>query len=635
MSKINLKDDYYAYVNQKWLSEAKVPADRSSISAFDEMDLNLEKLLKNLTKDWATGAKELPSDILIQQYVKFYQMILDQDKRKELGWTPARKDLEFLENLTSFEEIKNNYKEMDLKYTSLPLAYGVAEDFIDNTKKILWLYEFKTILPSKETYANEQEKTKLLQAWSNMMMDLLVDYGKSKEEAQRLIDLAIEFDNLYKDFVLSSVEAADYVARYNLFTKEQLANKSKQFDLVELGEKLVDNKVESIAIYNPRLVDNLDQIFNENTFESYKAFLFINNLHHVAQYLTEELRIKAVEFRNFVYSVDKYRSLEDYAYDLASKYFKMPVGMYYANEYFGEKAKLDVEQMVQKMIGIYEDRLTNNDWLSKETIQKAKLKLSKLGIMVGFPEEINSYYKDFIVQDYDQGGSVYSNVKYFNKLMTIDALSKYLQKTNPKLWSMSPATINAYFHPFHNHIVFPAAILSAPFYDINQSKSANYGGIGAVIAHEISHAFDNNGSQFDENGSLNNWWTDQDRTNFEQKVQAVVELFDQRETWVGPVNGKLTVSENIADIGGFLCALEAAQLEEDFNAKEFFDSWVTIWRAIYKEGAAKRLLENDVHAPAKERGNVQLMNCDLFNEYFDLQPEDQMYLAPEKRIKIW
>ncbi|MEA4276325.1 M13 family metallopeptidase [Mycoplasma sp. 21DD0573] len=635
MSKPRLEDNFYEYVNYEWLNTATIPSDRSSMSAFGELDIKLEKLLKDLTVQWANGQKELPNDPMMKQYVEFYKMIIDKDKRKEIGIKPAKDFLKNIEELKSFEQLASNFDYFNNRYVSLPLSFGVGEDFKNNKLQVLWLDEFSLILPSKETYENEQEANRLMTVWINMVFDLLQKYGFDERKSNDLINKAIAFDLKIKDYVLSDVQKADYVSLYNPREILWYADKSSIFNIPNIAEQLVGQKVEMMPCSNVKFIENLNNIFNSETFEEYKALFFIKNLIFAASYLDEETRIKATEFKNAIYSIQKPRDLEMFAYDLATKYFKEPLGMYYAKHFFGEKAKKDVEHMVANMIEVYKKNLEENTWLSKETIKKAITKLNKLGVMVGYPEIIRPFYKDFVVKTYEQGSNILENVLFFESIKTQYNLSQYNQLKNDKYWSMSPAEINAYFNPFANHIVFPAAILQAPYYDINQSSSANYGGIGAVIAHEISHAFDNNGSQFDENGSLNNWWTDEDRVKFDEKIAAVIKLYDGKETKYGKVNGKLTVSENIADIGGVSCAFEAAKLENDFNPKNFFENWARVWRMIITEGSAKRRLESDVHSPSEIRGNVVLLNNPDFTKTYNLNENDQMFLPEEEQIKIW
>ncbi|ATO31011.1 flagellar biosynthesis protein FlgM [Mycoplasmopsis bovirhinis] len=634
--KPNLKDNYFKHINHDWLQTTKIPADRSSIGSFVEMDIKLEKLLKDEITSWSKDPKTLPNDSMIHEYTKFYNMVLDINKRNQLGWDPIRKYLNKLERLNSFEELFNQDRDFWLTYSNHPFDIFLFEDFVDNTKHILWLSNPSgTILPSKETYDNFLETQKLIEVWKDMVFKLLTSYGKSSWEALDLINKAVEFDLYYKDFLLSSVEEANFVALYNLQERNSISKFSKKYDLLKIIDLVLGQKIASASVINQKFFENFDLIYSKERFESYKAHMFIFNLLAQTNNLSEEIRLTANEFKKALYSIEKARSLEDFAYDKTNGFFGMPLGMYYARTYFGKKAKKDVENMVQSMINVYKKRLQANTWLSKETIAKAIVKLDHIQVMIGYPEIIRPYYKQFKVTTYQEGSNLFENTQKFSKLMVEYKLSLYLKEEDKRYWTMSPATINAYYSPLQNKIVFPAAILAWPFYSIDRNSSANYGGIGAVIAHEISHGFDNNGSQFDEKGSLNNWWTEEDLAQFKEKTKAAIELFDQRETDYGKVNGKLTVSENIADLGGFSCALESAKSEPDFSLEEFFISWATIWRSIYKEGAAKRQLETDVHSPTEIRANVILANNDDFVQHYDIKPGDKMYIEPSKRVKIW
>ncbi|TDV24432.1 putative endopeptidase [Mycoplasmopsis mustelae] len=630
-----LKNDFYEYVNAEWLKTAKIPEDRASIGSFVELDINLEKLLKSLIKKWVDKEKEQPKDYpMVLELIKFYQLVINEKQRAMLEWQPVKEFLSKLNQINSFDDLFKQDRDFWLEYTALPIQIQLWEDFVDNEKRIVWLDSLPTILPAKETY-NQADKNKLLNVWRNMVLDLLVSFGIQADMANKMIQNAIDFDNYFKDHILSAVEQADYVSLYKLKQRDELKTYSKQVNLANLLDLIVGQKVTEASIPNLKLFEEFDEIFCTENFNKYKDFLFIKNLLATTGYLSEEIRIKATEFKNALNAVEKVRNLEDYAYDLTTKFFGMPLGMYYADKYFGSKAKKDVENMIASMIQIYKESLLANTWLSKETIKKAIIKLEAFEPMVGYPEEIRPYYAKFKVKSYQDGSNIFANVKKFVKLITEYNFSLYHKAESRKMWSMTPVTINAYYTPIHNQIVFPAAILAAPFYDINQSKSANYGGIGAVIAHEISHGFDNNGSQFDEKGRLNNWWTEHDLHEFKKRTQAAIALYDQTPTPFGKVNGKLTVSENIADLGGFACALEAAKREADFNAKEFFISWARIWRSIYKDGLAKRLLESDVHSPTKVRANKVLSNCDLFIETFNIKKGDQMFIDKSKRVKIW
>ena len=288
--------------------------------------------------------------------------------------------------------------------------------------------------------------------------------------------------------------------------------------------------------------------------------------------------------------------------------------------------------MVAKMVAVYKHRLENNDWLSAATREQAIVKLNNLGVQVGYPDKLAPLYKRFVV---DEKESLLTNDARFIRIAIEDNFSRWGKKVDRTEWEMAASTVNAYYNPSFNIIVFPAAILQAPFYSLDQSASANYGGIGAVIAHEISHAFDNNGAKFDEWGNMKNWWTDADKKHFDTLAQDMVREFDGLTTRAGKVNGKLVVSENIADAGGLSCALEAAKETPNANLRDFFINWARIWCVKSSLEREKLLLAIDVHAPQELRANIQPRNLADFYTTFNVQPGDGMYMKPEDRVNIW
>lgn len=627
-----LKDDFYEYINKDWLKTAKIDSDKPAISAFGELDKQLEKQLMSLADELVKDANNLQGPLA--EFAKFYKMFKNYKKRNELGFEPIRAFIAEIESLKSFEELAEKLVAKRATWSYLPINLEVDSDFVNPNIKVLWMGEQSIILPSKEYY-EKADSRKHLKVFKDMAIELLHKFGYSLNKATAIVKKALEFDNLVKDYVLSSLQKADYTSLYNVVKLEELQNSSKYFDLEKLAKEIVGNNIDSIVVTNREYVKNLDAIYNADTFENYKAMLIVKSIQQACAYLSDELRVLASKLALHLKGIDKPVSNKKYAFKKAESWFSKPLGLAYADKYFGAKAKEDVQKMIARMIEIYTNRLKENNWLSKPTIEKAILKLSKMDVMVGYPEKIRPFYNEYKVTTYAQKSNLFANVLNFQEILQKYQDSFYLKNESKEYWEMSPAIVNAYFHPIKNHIVFPAGILQAPFYNINQSSSANYGGIGAVIAHEISHGFDNNGSQFDETGSLNNWWTDEDRAKFEERKQQVIELFEGFDTGMGLVNGALTVSENIADLGGFSCALEAAMQEKDFNAKDFFENWARIWRIKAKAEYMNLLLKTDVHAPGKARANVHIKNSDLFYEVYDITKEDKMYLPKEKRVKIW
>jgi putative endopeptidase len=287
---------------------------------------------------------------------------------------------------------------------------------------------------------------------------------------------------------------------------------------------------------------------------------------------------------------------------------------------------------VYQIIDTYKARIKTNDILGEETKEKAILKLSRMGVKMGYPDKVRSLYDKLI---FDSEASLLDIIISLNAIRELDSLAKLDKPTEPENWAMPGHLVNACYDPFVNDITFPAAILQPPFYSLKQTRSENLGGIGAVIGHEISHAFDSNGAKCDENGNINNWWTDDDFKRFETKVNQMIEQFDGIELPWGKVNGSFIVSENMADNGGMSVTLDIMSRTEGASYEEYFRNWAKVWCQKARPEFAQMLLSVDVHGPAILRANIPPRNFDQWYSTFDVKETDQMYIAPDKRIVIW
>jgi putative endopeptidase len=374
------------------------------------------------------------------------------------------------------------------------------------------------------------------------------------------------------------------------------------------------------------------EYYSEKNWKLLKADLILSAATSYNSYLTDEIRVLAGTYSRALSGTPQAMDKKKAAYYLASGAYSQALGLWYAGQKFSPEAKADVEHKVATMIDVYKKRLASADWLAQETRDKAIVKLNVITPHIGYPEKLPETYAKKII---DESLSLVENARNLAKISIAHSWSKWNQPVDRSEWHMPAHMVNAYYDPQQNQIVFPAAILQAPFYSLEQSSSANYGGIGAVIAHEISHAFDTNGASFDENGSLNNWWTDADYEAFTKRTDKIVDQFDGLDSYGAKVNGKLTVSENVADLGGVACALEAAKQDDDFSARDFFINFATIWRMKARDEYMQMLASIDVHAPGKLRTNVTLTNFDEFHEEFDIKAGDPMWRAPEDRVIIW
>jgi len=627
-----LNQDLYQAVNGKWEAQATIPGDHSSTGGFMDLVDNIEKTLMHDFADLLSGDLK-PANAEMGEFKKFYALTRNFDRRNADGAAPLKPFIDRIEKLQSFADLNAQLADWYRAGLPAPIEIGIDPDMKDTSNYAMYVDAPSLILPDKTYYAKDNPAAKqLLPIYTQMATKLLTMVGYTEAEAATKVDQTKQFDALIAPHVKSSEEAADYVKSYNPRPLKDVDAKTDKLDLTAALQDLIHDTPEQVILPQPAFFDAVGDLLSADNFPLVKSWMLVKTVLAASGFLSEDFRQVGGTYGRALSGQKEARSPEKSAYRLATNYFSQVVGDYYGRRYFGETAKADVRQMVLKMAGVYQDRLAANDWLSADTRKKAIVKLQKLTIKVGYPDKIDPLFAKFTV---DEDASLFANTQRFDELTIAEHFSHWGQPVDRKRWDMSANTVNAYYSPSNNEIVFPAAILQAPFYSLQQSSSTNYGGIGAVMAHEISHAFDNNGSQFDEFGNLNNWWTEADLTHFKGLSQAMIDEFNGIPFAGQKVNGKLTVSENIADAGGLSCALEAAKADSDVDLRAFFINWGNIWRMKSTTEYMQLLLSIDVHAPNRLRANVQVKNLDDFYTTFNVQPGDGMYLAPEKRVKIW
>jgi len=623
------KDNLYLAVNGDWQSKAVIPADKSDAGVTMDLDLEIEKNLMQEFHDFAADETKL-SDKSILQAVKLYRLAKEPDQS---GESEILKDLTKISALKSLHDLSDNLAALSKSGFMLPVNIWIDADMKDTAKNIVEIDGVDLILPDKSYYDEKNEAAKkLLAAYIKVAKKLLEKLGYGQESIEKLVSDTLTYDKMLVPIVKSSEEWADYTKMYNPMSFEKFVAKSDNLDLKSFVVDQIQATPEKVIVAEPRYIDNLNKLVNETNFEMIKSWIMVRFLMKNAEFVSEDYRQIVGEYQLARSGAAELQSRTKYAYNLASATFDQPVGIYYGKKYFGPKARADVRGMIEKMIAIYKQRLADNDWLSEDTKQKAILKLDKIVLKVGYPDEAEAIFNKLIV---DENESLYDNVSRLKRIVIQNILEQYPQPVNRDKWLMPGHMVNACYDPSRNDVTFPAAILQAPFYSLQQTSSENFGGIGAVIAHEISHAFDNNGAQFDEYGNMNNWWTDEDYAKFKQLTQKMIDEFDGIPYAGGKVNGTLVVSENIADVGGLRCAIEAAKSEPDYDAKKFFISWTKSWRDKATQQRADRLLASDPHSPEPLRANVMAQNLDEFYEAFEVTENDGMWLEKDQRVNIW
>ena len=630
MENIRIQDDLYTYVNQAKLEELVIPADMPVAGGFATLSTDVEKLMIGEFNDMS-NAGSYPNEHL-ERACKLYAMAKDVKRKKKHGIKPALKNLAILKKIGTLRSYNLHTKELIFKGINMPLNIMVEPNMKDTTHHCVMIQGASVILPDVTYYKNEQQRDHLLGLWSGFAKQVLAIAGHSEEEIELLLKDTLAFDALVAKYAKSQEEWSEYTKMYNPMKTGRVAGMVKPLNLKKLLTDLFGFVPEEIIVTEPRYFKNFKEVFNADTFEMYKNWAYVTTLMGSCSLLSEELRDLGGGFRRALSGIAANSPVEKFAYQLASSLYSEPVGLYYGEKYFGEAAKQDITEIVKQIVATYQKRIAANDILEQATKDKAIVKLRKMGLKLAYPDRVEALYDKLV---FDESKSLFDAVSALKRIRMEENFAKLGKEVDRTHWAMPGHMVNACYDPFVNDITFPAAILQPPFYSIHQTRSENLGGIGAVIGHEISHAFDSNGAKCDELGNLNNWWTKADERKFNKKVNAMIRQFDGIELPWGVCNGKFTVSENIADNGGMAVTLDIMSQTEGVSFEEYFANWAQVWCQKATPEYRALLLQVDVHGPAYLRANMPPRNFPEWYEAFGVKKTDGMYLAPSKRVVIW
>lgn len=626
-----IKDDFYDAINGDWVQNATIPADRPVTGGFIDLNQDIEDEERRVLQTIHDGKQIAPD--LLKEFVQFHKMTANWQQREADGVQPLVDVLKPLKALKSWSDLQQHWSDLIQNAYTTPLSYGVAPDFKQADFNELWLSAPQLILPDTTSYADDNpQRDILLNVWRDMIRQLLLATGCDQEWAQHIVDQALAFDRLIAQYKMSNEAASDYWQLYHPKQLSELSQSVVDVDLKTILTSLLGQTPEKIIVSDQPFWEHANEVYRAQHFDMIKAWMIAQAAYETAPFLTNELRILAGTYRRTLTGTAQAPDQNKAAYRQAHLFFADQVGLWYGKTYFGEKAKSDVIKMVETMIGVYQQRFTTNTWLTQETLRKAAQKLSALTIHVGYPDKLPEYLAQ---RQVDSTQDIMGNIMQFAKAAVAYSLGQWHKAPDRNIWQMPADLVNAYYDPMHNEIVFPAAILQAPFYSLEQTPSQNFGGIGTVIAHEVTHAFDTNGARFDEKGNLNEWWVASDFENFEERTKKVEQQFDGLMIGETKINGHLTLSENVADLGGLSAALAAAKQDVAFDATQFFMNYAKIWRQKAKPEYTAMLAAMDVHAPARLRVNVQVKNFDTFFDIFHVTEKDGMWRSPKDRVQIW
>jgi len=632
MENIRIQDDLYTYVNQETIDKLVIPDDKPYAGGFAELADGVEKIMMD---EFATMTE---SRVYPNEYIKracqLYAIAKDAERKEKDGIAPAMKYLALLDEVKTVEDFNRLYKTLSLKGIPTPINVGVETDMKNTKQHLVYIQGAGVILPDASYYKPEMEaqKTQILGIWASVAKAVMAKTDLSPEAQEQYVNDALAFDAILGGLVKTSEEWSRYVEMYNPMDTAKVSEMLSTIDFGGILKDMFGQIPETVVVTEPRYFGEFAKVFNAENLEIYKHWAYVTGLLKVCNFLSEELRDMGGMYMRALTGVAKMQSIEKFAYNLASGMYSDPVGIYYGEKYFGEEAKKDITEIVYQIIDTYKERIKTNDILGDESKEKAILKLSKMGVKMGYPDKARAIYDKLVFNTDD---SLFDIMLSLKEIRELDMLSKLDKPTEPENWAMPGHMVNACYDPFVNDITFPAAILQAPFYSLKQTRSENLGGIGGVIGHEISHAFDSNGAKCDENGNINDWWTEDDFKRFDAKVQKMIEQFDGIELPWGKVNGAFIVSENMADNGGMSVTLDIMSRTEGVSYEEYFCNWARVWCEKAREEYLKMILAVDVHGPCILRANMPPRNFAEWYKTFDVKDTDQMYLPEDKRIVIW
>ena len=632
MEKIRIQDDLYMHVNQETLDKLVIPDDKPYAGGFAELAEGVEKIMMGEFADMSES-KKYPNAHL-ERACTLYAIAKDADRKEKHGIAPALKNLAILDQLKSVDEFGKLYKTLSLKGIPTPINIGVETDMKDTSRHLVYMQGPGVILPDASYYKPEmaEQKAQILGIWTSVAKMVVSKTDLSPEDQEKYVADTLAFDEILGGLVKTQEEWSRYTEMYNPTDSGKMAETLATIDLGAILTDLFGHIPATVVVTEPRYFDAFKTVFNKENLELYKHWAYVTGLLASCSYLTEELRDMGGMYMRAIMGVAKMQSIEKFAYNLASGMYSEPVGIYYGDKYFGEEAKKDITEIVYQIIDTYKNRIKTSDILGDETKEKAILKLSKMGVKMGYPDKVRAIF-DKLVFNADE--SLFDIVLSLKAIKELDNYAKLNEPTDPTKWAMPGHMVNACYDPMVNDITFPAAILQAPFYSFKQTRSENLGGIGGVIGHEISHAFDSNGAKCDENGNINDWWTEDDFKRFDAKVEKMVEQFDGIELPWGKVNGRFIVSENMADNGGMAVTLDIMSRTKGASYEEYFANWAKVWCEKAKPEFLTMLLSVDVHGPSILRANMPPRNFKEWYETFDVTENDKMYIAPDKRLIIW
>ncbi len=641
---VSPKDDFYNYVNGNWMKNTEIPEDRTRWGGFSVLRKSTDAdVLQILADAKESGKYDASTDQA--KALAIYDSKLDTTARDAAGIKPLQPALDAIAGITNLNDLQTVLATVP-GVNSPFFGVSVFADLNNSAMNAVYMGPAGLGLPERDYYLEDDDKSKeIREEYKKHIVRMLQMLGDSEEVATAASEKILALETQLAEPRLNKVERRDL---RNLNNPKTIAEADAMLSAIDLKKMIKDvgatKPFDTLFVTQLKYTDVLDKFFKNTPIEDLKTLMRWDTFNSAAGRLSTEIETANWEFYSkYLRGAEKQRPADERALATVNGTVGEALGQLYVDAKFPPEAKVKAKTMIENIIDAYKGRIQKLDWMGDSTKLKAIEKLDKFTVKIAYPDK----WEDYSAMAVSADKTYFDNMAAVDKWRQDDNFADIGEPVDKSAWGMSPQTVNAYFNPLNNEIVFPAAILQPPFYNYTADDAVNYGGIGAVIGHEISHAFDDSGSRFDSDGNLKNWWTDEDLAAFTERGGALASQYDSVEVLPEVfVNGKFTLGENIGDLGGVLGAYDGLQKHFAENGRpenidgftpeqRFFMSWATVWRTKIRDEALRTQIKTDPHSPGHTRAIQPLLNVQAFYDAFDIKEGDKMFLSPEERVQIW
>lgn len=637
---VKFSEDFFLAVNGKWLAETAIPADKASYGSFHILNDNSQQAVKAII-DEVSARADLKAGSDEHKLGSFYNSFMDEATIEKLGLSPLQPQLDAIKAVTDKSQLAALFASLQRDGIAIPFGWYVNNDAKNSSEYAVYLGQGGLGLPDRDYYFKDDEASvNIINQYKAYLTDMFTLAGNT--DAAAAAERVYALEKALAEHHWTRLESRNADKTYNKMSASELNSSMGSFDWAAFAEGVKLAGVSDIIVRQPSYFEGFAKVVQSADLQTWQDYLTMRAINSYADKLSSNFADRRFAFYSTTLSgVEEQQPRWKRAVDASDEVLGELTGKLYVERHFKPEAKARMEQLVANLIKAYEISIKELEWMTEETKVAALEKLSTFTPKIGYPDKWKDYSALEIKAD-----DLVGNFMRASHWAYDDMLNKLGKPIDKSEWFMTPQTVNAYYNPVNNEIVFPAAILQPPFFNMEADDAVNYGGIGGVIGHEIGHGFDDQGAKYDGNGNLRNWWTEQDKGQFQARGAKLIGQYNRFEPLPGVnVNGAVALGENIGDLGGMTVALKAYHLSlegkeapvmDGFTGEQrFFISWAQVWRTKFREEALRRQLSTGPHSPAHYRVIGVLPNIPEFYTAFDIKEGDKMYLPPEQRVKIW